>query len=286
MAAQRPSLHRAAETVGQIVGQIAGLVLRGADLWNSWIMSVPPSQRSALIVEDDTDIRELLAVTLRMNGFTVIEAASGHAGLAALKEHRPDLITLDLNLPDLDGVEVCRQCRAVSDAYIVMVTARQDEIDRLIGLETGADDFIGKPFSPRELSARVSAMFRRPRTGPSAVTEIAPPAQEPDGNEMLRHNDLLMDVEGRVVTLDGQELALTRIEFDLLETLMTGAQRVWTREALLNRVWGDGWSQDHHLVEVHIRNLRKKLGEDMSSPRFIRTVRGVGYRMMPSDPQR
>ncbi|WP_104116521.1 response regulator transcription factor [Arthrobacter sp. B1805] len=241
-------------------------------------MSVSAPQRTALIVEDDPDIRELLATTLRMNGFAVVEAASGHDGLAALKEHQPDLITLDLNLPDLDGVEVCRQCRAISDAYIVMVTARQDEIDRLIGLETGADDFIGKPFSPRELSARVSAMFRRPRTGPAPAVQ-----GQPAGNEMLRHNDLVMDVEGRVVTLHGQELALTRIEFDLLETLLTGAQRVWTREALLNRVWGDGWSQDHHLVEVHIRNLRKKLGEDMSNPRFIRTVRGVGYRMMPND---
>lgn len=243
-------------------------------------MSVSAPQRTALIVEDDPDIRELLATTLRMNGFTVVEAASGHDGLTALKEHQPDLITLDLNLPDLDGVEVCRQCRAISDAYIVMVTARQDEIDRLIGLETGADDFIGKPFSPRELSARVSAMFRRPRTGQAPAMQ-----EQPAGNEMLRHNDLVMDVEGRVVTLHGQELALTRIEFDLLETLLTGAHRVWTREALLNRVWGDGWSQDHHLVEVHIRNLRKKLGEDMSSPRFIRTVRGVGYRMMPNDPR-
>ncbi|MFJ6002220.1 response regulator [Arthrobacter sp. NPDC092385] len=241
-------------------------------------MSDSTSQRTALIVEDDPDIRDLLATTLRMNGFLIIEAASGLDGLAALKEHKPDLITLDLNLPDLDGVEVCRQCRAVSDAYIVMVTARQDEIDRLIGLEIGADDFIGKPFSPRELSARVSAMFRRPRTGTVNSS--------PEGNEVLRHNNLTMDVEGRVVTLDGQELALTRIEFDLLETLLTGAQRVWTREALLNRVWGDGWSQDHHLVEVHIRNLRKKLGEDMSNPGFIRTVRGVGYRMMPGDSAR
>jgi len=242
-------------------------------------MSDSTSQRSALIVEDDPDIRDLLAMTLRMNGFTVIEASSGFEGLAALKEHRPDLITLDLNLPDLDGVEVCRQCRAVSDAYIVMVTARQDEIDRLIGLEIGADDFIGKPFSPREFSARVSAMFRRPRT-PSAQQA------EPEANGLLRHDELTMDVEGRLVTLAGRELALTRIEFDLLETLLTGAQRVWTREALLNRVWGDGWSQDHHLVEVHIRNLRKKLGEDMANPRFIRTVRGVGYRMMPGDARR
>ncbi|MBG6225243.1 DNA-binding response OmpR family regulator [Arthrobacter sp. CAN_A2] len=238
-------------------------------------MSIPTSQRSALIVEDDPDIRELLATTLRMNGFTVIEASTGLEGLAALKEHRPDLITLDLNLPDLDGVEVCRQSRAVTDAYIVMVTARQDEIDRLIGLEIGADDFIGKPFSPREFSARVSAMFRRPRTAQPQQPDVA-------GDDLLRHDDLVMDVEGRMVTLGGRELALTRIEFDLLETLLSGAQRVWTREALLDRVWGDGWSQDHHLVEVHIRNLRKKLGEDTTNPRFIRTVRGVGYRMMPA----
>jgi DNA-binding response OmpR family regulator len=250
-------------------------------------MSVPSPQRTALIVEDDPDIRELLATTLRMNGFAIIEAATGHEGLVALSEHRPDLVTLDLNLPDLDGVEVCRQCRAVSDAYIVMVTARQEEIDRLVGLETGADDFIGKPFSPRELSARVTAMFRRPRTGAAAVAVPVPdPSESGGGNEVLRHRGLVMDVEGRIVTLAGEELRLTRIEFDLLETLMTGAQRVWTREALLNRVWGDGWSQDHHLVEVHIRNLRKKLGEDASDPQFIRTVRGVGYRMMPEDPRR
>ncbi|WP_394250556.1 response regulator [Arthrobacter pityocampae] len=242
-------------------------------------MSDSTSQRSALIVEDDPDIRDLLATTLRMNGFSVIEASTGLEGLAAMKEHGPDLITLDLNLPDLDGVEVCRQCRAFSDAYIVMVTARQDEIDRLIGLEIGADDFIGKPFSPREFSARVSAMFRRPRAAPAL-----PP--EAPGETLLRHEDLTMDVEGRTVTLAGREVALTRIEFDLFETLLTGAQRVWTREALLDRVWGDGWSQDHHLVEVHIRNLRKKLGEDMSNPRFIRTVRGVGYRMMPGDARR
>lgn len=246
-------------------------------------MSVSPSQRSALIVEDDQDIRELLATTLRMNGFSVIEASTGFEALAAMKEHRPDLITLDLNLPDLDGVEVCRQCRAFSDAYIVMDVARQDEIDRLIGLEIGADDFIGKPFSPREFSARVSAMFRRPRAASPQPPETPP---ETPGDTLLRHEELTMDVEGRTVTLAGREVALTRIEFDLLETLLTGAQRVWTREALLDRVWGDGWSQDHHLVEVHIRNLRKKLGEDMSNPRFIRTVRGVGYRMTPGDARR
>ncbi|WP_035773303.1 response regulator transcription factor [Arthrobacter sp. Br18] len=237
-------------------------------------MPVPPP-RTALIVEDDHDIRDLLSATLRMNGFLTFEARTGHEGLALVRQYKPDLITLDLTLPDLDGVEVCRQARAISDAYIVMVTARQEEIDRLIGLEIGADDFIGKPFSPREFSARVTAMFRRPRTG----ADQSPPAA--DGNAVLEHDGLLVDADGRTATLDGVELALTRIEFDLLETLLAGAQRVWTRESLLTRVWGDGWGQDHHLVEVHIRNLRKKLGEDAGTPRFIRTVRGVGYRMIP-----
>ncbi|MBJ2121758.1 response regulator transcription factor [Arthrobacter sp. MSA 4-2] len=234
--------------------------------------------RTALIVEDDEDIRELLGTALRLKGFSILEAATGHEGLAKVREHQPDLITLDLNLPDLDGVEVCRQSRAMSDAYIVMVTARQDEIDRLLGLETGADDFIGKPFSPREFTARVSAMFRRPRTGPGAAGNGSP--------SLLRHNGLLMDVEGRTVSLDGEELALTRIEFDLLEALLDGASRVWSREALLDRVWGDGWALDHHLVEVHIRNLRRKLSDDTSNPRFIRTVRGVGYRLIPLTPVR
>ncbi len=234
--------------------------------------------RTALIVEDDEDIRELLGTALRLKGFSILEAATGHEGLAKVREHQPDLITLDLNLPDLDGVEVCRQSRAMSDAYIVMVTARQDEIDRLLGLETGADDFIGKPFSPREFTARVSAMFRRPRTGPGAAAN--------GGSSLLRHNGLLMDVEGRTVSLDGEELALTRIEFDLLEALLDGASRVWSREALLDRVWGDGWALDHHLVEVHIRNLRRKLSDDTSTPRFIRTVRGVGYRLIPLAPVR
>lgn len=260
-------------------------------------MSHSTHQRTALIVEDDPDIRELLVTTLRMNGFTTLEAATGAEALAALQEHRPDLITLDLNLPDLDGVEVCRQCRASTDAYIVMVTARQEEIDRLIGLETGADDFIGKPFSPRELTARVSAMFRRPRTGtagsgtgspgvgvPAAAPAApgVPPVQEPPpGNALLQHGALVVDAPGRLATLDGRELPLTRIEFDLLEALLTNAQRVLSREVLLTRVWGEGWGQDHHLVEVHIGNLRKKLGDDISNPTFIRTVRGVGYRMMP-----
>ncbi|GAB3533888.1 response regulator transcription factor [Arthrobacter tecti] len=274
-------------------------------------------ERTAVVVEDDSDIRELLALTLSMVGFNIIETASGKEALALVREHQPDLITLDLNLPDLDGMEVCRQLRPMTDAYIVMVTARVEEIERVLGLEIGADDFIVKPFSPREVRARVAAMFRRPRnlaepsTGPAAIAGAAGGASadaaaaagpgssagspvptfpasgvsaagHADGDgAVVVHGALSVDVEGRVAWLDGEELALTKIEFDLLATLITGPRRVWTRESLLARVWGEGWTDDHHLVEVHIRNLRKKLGEDTREPRFIRTVRGVGYRLVP-----
>jgi DNA-binding response OmpR family regulator len=194
-------------------------------------------------------------------------------------------------------VEVCRQIRPLTDAYVIMITARQDEIDRLIGLEIGADDFVVKPFSPREVSARVNAMFRRPR---STVRSVSQPLLGPGGEGteapqgasatpsvrgpvegFLTHGAISIDTEGRIATLDGAELPLTRIEFDLLATLVSGPRRVWQRETLLSRIWGEGWVNDQHLVEVHIRNLRKKLGEDTKAPRFIRTVRGVGYRMMP-----
>jgi DNA-binding response OmpR family regulator len=260
-------------------------------------MTSDPHARVALIIEDDADVRQLLVMTLGMNGFTTIEAENGRQGVALVREHRPDLVTLDLNLPDIDGVEVCRQIRPLTDAYVVMITARQDEIDRLIGLEIGADDFVVKPFSPREVGARVNAMFRRPRTtgqggsqlpgtedpeapqsGAVATAVAAPPAVT---ENLLTHGPITIDAEGRIAMLDGVELPLTRIEFDLLATLVSGPRRVWQRETLLSRIWGDGWVNDQHLVEVHIRNLRKKLGEDTKAPRFIRTVRGVGYRMMP-----
>ena len=251
-------------------------------------MGTDSFERTAVVVEDDPDIRELLVLTLSMVGFNTIETASGREALSLVREHQPDLVTLDLNLPDLDGMEVCRQLRPETDAYIVMITARVEEIERVLGLEIGADDFIVKPFSPREVRARVAAMFRRPRSlvDTGAVSREAAGTEAPaesvvDG--VVVHGSLSVDVEGRVARLGGEELPLTKIEFDLLATLMTGSRRVWTRETLLGRVWGEGWTDDHHLVEVHIRNLRKKLGEDTREPRFIKTVRGVGYRMIPVD---
>jgi two-component system OmpR family response regulator len=228
---------------------------------------------SAVIVDDDADIRALIAELLRQSGFETTEAATGAEGLAAVREVRPDVVTLDLNLPDLDGIEVCRRLREITDAYVVMLTARPDEIDRLMGLEIGADDYLTKPFSPRELRARIAAMLRRPRSAGGAGAEPAAPAGA------LRHSGLEVDVEGRLAMLDGVELELTRTEFDLLATLLSGPRRVWPRETLLRTVWGTEWVSDGHLVEVHMANLRRKLGDDPRSGRYIRTVRGVGYRL-------
>jgi DNA-binding response OmpR family regulator len=236
--------------------------------------------RRALVVEDDDDIRALLSELLRQSGFVVREAADGATALAALREDDPDLVTLDLNLPDLDGIEVCRRIRASSEAYVIMLTARPDEIDRLVGLETGADDYLTKPFSPRELKARVAAMMRRPRRRAVAADPDPDPAPEHAG---FRHGELTVDIDARIAALAGTELDLTRTEFDLLSVLLRGPRRVWARETLLRTVWGTDWAGDGHLVEVHIGNLRRKLGDDPRAGRYIRTVRGVGYRLGPGE---
>jgi DNA-binding response OmpR family regulator len=229
--------------------------------------------RVALVVEDDEDIRALIEFTLETQGFEVVAVGSGLEAVEAVRERHPDLVTLDLGLPGIDGIEVCRRIREISDAYVVMITARDDEIDRLLGLETGADDFIAKPFSARELKARVNAMFRRPRTvGGAHPRETA--AEDP--HEILAHGPLRVDVESRRAFRDEDELPLTRTEFDLLTELMRTPARVWTREALLRSVWGTDWATDTHLVEVHVGNLRRKLGD---AANLVRTVRGVGYRM-------
>ncbi|HET8584013.1 MAG TPA: response regulator transcription factor [Jatrophihabitans sp.] len=229
--------------------------------------------RRAYVVEDDPDIRALLVEVLTQAGFSVEATGSGRDALAKVPHVQPDLVTLDLGLPDLDGVEVCRQLRAAgSDAYVIMLTARDEEVDRLIGLEIGADDYLSKPFSPRELRARAMAMLRRPR-------RVVQPSDH--AANLLRLGTLQVDVDARTVVLDGAELELTRTEFDLLVTLLSNPRRVWTRETLLNRVWGSDWSRDTHLVEVHIGNLRRKLGDGSRSGRWIRTVRGVGYRLGP-----
>jgi DNA-binding response OmpR family regulator len=180
---------------------------------------------------------------------------------------RPDVIVLDLMLPGLDGIEVCRAVRTFSDAYVVMLTARTEEVDTLIGLSVGADDYLTKPFSPRELMARIRAMLRRPRSG------AAP------GDAVGVFGDLVIDPEAREVTVAGRPVALTRIEFDILQALSSAPRRVFSRRSLVQDVWGPEWFGDDHLVDVHVAHIRAKLGDDASAGRYILTVRGVGYRM-------
>ncbi|NTU83701.1 MAG: response regulator transcription factor [Chloroflexales bacterium] len=231
-----------------------------------------------LVVDDELRLRELLHGYLTQAGFTVLLAADGVQALDLTRRQRPDLLVLDLNLPGLDGLEVCRQLRTFSEAYVLMLTARAEEIDRVVGLEVGADDYLTKPFSPRELVARVRAMLRRPR-GAGASGEAAGAPAEPWALGPLRIDDVRHEV-----TLDGAPLTLTSTEYGLLTTLAAHPGRVFTRAQLLERVWGDDYFGDDHVVDVHIANLRKKLGEEPAQPRLIETVRGVGYRLKPAAP--
>ena len=256
-------------------------------------METITGERRAVVIEDDDDVRSLISFTLGTQGFEVTAVETGLDGVEAVRTLSPDLVTLDIGLPGIDGIETCRRIRQLSDAYVVMITARDDEIDRLIGLETGADDYLSKPFSVRELKARVNALFRRPRhpvsppngqapaplvpssAEPAALIPAAPPLLD---HELLEHGSLRLDVDGRRAYHADDELELTRTEFDLLTELMRTPARVWTREALLRAVWGTEWGADTHLVEVHVGNLRRKLTK-ASGAALIHTVRGVGYRM-------
>jgi DNA-binding response OmpR family regulator len=220
-----------------------------------------------LVVEDDPSISRLVVSYLEREGFVVDVTGDGATGVDLTRSLRPDIVVLDLMLPGMDGIEVCRRIRTFSDAYVVMLTARIEEIDRLIGLSVGADDYISKPFSPRELVARIRAMLRRPRAADPGIEAVRP------------FGALQIDPVAREVQLDGALLELTRTEFDLLEVLSSHPRRVFARRLLLEEVWGGDWFGDDHVVEVHVGNLRRKLGDDPRSPRYIRTVRGVGYRM-------
>ena len=233
-----------------------------------------PAQ-SVLVVEDTDEIRELVTTVLRRAGFDVREAASGAACLEEVRRDAPDLIVLDLGLPDADGTEVCRQIRAETQCYVLMLTARAEEVDLLIGLAVGADGYMAKPFSPRELVARVQAMLRFPRTAP-AVVEPASAAEE----SVRRLAELEVDEESREVRVDGAVVDLTRTEFDLLAALASRPGRVLQRETLLREVWQTDWEGNLRLVEAHMSNLRRKLvAAGLNSPE-IRTVRGVGYRLV------
>lgn len=227
----------------------------------------------ALVVEDDQDLGNLTRSVLASNGFDVQVACNGAEGLAIAREFRPDLITLDLNLPDTDGLILCRGLRSVTDAYIIMLTARNETQQVLLGLESGADDYMTKPFSLLELSARVNAVMRRPRD--MVVAGSAPAHPE------LAHGGLTMRPSERTIEIDGAALNLTRTEFDLLEVLARRPEQLVTRQDLLTSVWGTSWS-DRHLVDVHVANLRRKLRE-VESAVVILTVRGLGYRLHSRD---
>ncbi|MFI2104409.1 response regulator transcription factor [Isoptericola sp. NPDC019693] len=234
-------------------------------------------ERTAVVVEDDPDVRDLLEAVLSQAGFATRTAASGREGVELVRTFDPLVTTLDVGLPDIDGFEVCRRIRTVSDTYVVMLTARTDEIDALMGLDAGADDYQTKPFRPRELRARIEAMLRRPRHGVLPAGGGAAGAAAADG--------LVVNVAARTVAVDGTEVHLTRSEFDLLGALVDAPGRAIPKDALVRVLWGDEYDtgtlvtdQDRRSVEVHLTNLRRKLGDDAASPRWIRTVRGVGYR--------
>jgi len=252
------------------------------------------SQRVAVIIEDDRDIRSILETVLQQSGFATHPAATGAEGVEAVERYQPDVVTLDLGLPDFDGFEVVRQVRQFSDGYIVVLSARADEMDTLLALEAGADDYVTKPFRPRELRARVAAMLRRPRqagTGQGLRPEADPgPAQEAPEQESgaLVHNGLLIDHSTRTAQLEGRDVELTRTEFDLLHALMESGRVVRTKPDLVRRLRYEHYDTgafvsdaDERAVEVHIGNLRRKLGDDPRSPRWLETVRGVGYRLAP-----
>ncbi|MCI2957745.1 response regulator transcription factor [Agromyces atrinae] len=283
-------------------------------------------RRTAVIIEDDADIRHLLETVLEQAGFSTVATGNGLDGIAAVRAYDPVITTLDVSMPGIDGFETAKRIRTFSQTYIVMLSARSEEIDTLQGLEAGADDYLTKPFRPRELRARIEAMLRRPRAVPTDAGEtvpvaaaapaapVAPAVPEPvaapepvapaapaeaaaqpvetqlytgDGSgPWLEHRGLRLSPEERVLVIDGHEINLTRSEFDLLEALMTSRRRVRSKADLALLLRGESYVTSHFVseadkraVEVHLANLRRKIGDNSSQPEFIETVRGIGYRM-------
>jgi two-component system, OmpR family, response regulator len=283
-------------------------------------MGEQDGSRLAVIIEDDADIRNLLEAVLTQAGFEVVATANGADGVNAVREHNPIVTTLDVSMPGMDGFETAKRIRAFSSTYIVMLTARVEEIDTLQGLESGADDYVTKPFRPRELRARIEAMLRRPRrpapdaaapapsgsapsgsapsgsalppgsaaSPASAQAPVAAPAPVQDGASegWIKHNGLHLQPEMRLANLEDTPLDLTRTEFDMLAAILKSTGRVRSKSELALLLRGDDYSDayyvneaDKRAVEVHMSNLRRKLGDSITHPRWLETVRGVGYRL-------
>jgi len=231
-----------------------------------------PGRRTVLLVEDEESITTPLTAALAREGFDAAVAGTAAEALELARSLEPDVVLLDLMLPDGSGLDVCRELRRTSKVPIIVVTARGDEADRVVGLELGADDYVVKPFSARELVARIRAVLRR--------TEAL---AEPPADEVLRVGPLAVDSARRVASLDGEALELSRKEFEVLQLLARESGRVVTRERLLEEVWDTAWFGSTKTLDVHVSALRRKLGDDPSAPRLIHTVRGVGFRLAGSD---
>jgi DNA-binding response OmpR family regulator len=227
------------------------------------------STPTILLVDDEDSVRKVLAFPLEKDGYEVVQAADGEEALARFGERDVDLVVLDIMLPRLDGLEVCKRLRATSTVPIIMLTARDDELDKVIGLELGADDYITKPFSIREFRSRVRALLRR-------ATALQTPA--PSDEERIERDGLVIDVPRRTVHVRGEEVQLTYVEFELLRALASSPGRVFSRRMLLESLWKSADYRDPRTIDVHVRHLREKIEVEPRNPEYILTVRGVGYR--------
>ena len=225
-----------------------------------------------LVVEDEIELAAVVISYFEREGYLVDSAVDGPGAVEKARVGLPDLVILDLMLPGFDGIEVCRQIRTFSNAYILMLTAREEEIDKIVGFAVGADDYVVKPVSPRELIARAKAILRRPRT-----QEIGSKVESDD--DLLRFAEIELDSNSRTVTVGDKVVELTKTEFDLLEIMMESPKSVFSRRTLLESVWGGEWYGEIHVVDVHVGHLRKKLADAGGSDGLIRTIRGIGYGM-------
>jgi DNA-binding response OmpR family regulator len=232
-----------------------------------------PDSSTILLVDDEDAVQKLLAYPLERDGFRVLQARDGEEALTMFDGERVDLVVLDLMLPKVDGLEVCRRMRARSAVPIIMLTAKSEEIDKVLGLELGADDYITKPFSMREFRSRVKAALRRAGMARAHLED----------DEPLEVRGLRIDPAKRAVTLRGEVVPTTFVEFEILSALASSPGRVFTRDMLLTRIWGDSAYRDPRTVDVHIRHLREKLEADAKEPEYVFTVRGVGYRFRDED---